>query len=73
MMEQNSEKTKKMKDTIREKLNKIEQEIRKSKDYWRFNYSVGLSSGGCYGSGYTNESKLKNKKNDKTRKDINKI
>lgn len=48
---------------IRKELDKIMKEIKKNKEYWRFNYSIGESNGNCWGSSYENETKLK-----KTRK-----
>ena len=44
---------------VMRKLNEIEKIIRKSKKYWRFNYSVGYSDGSCFGSDYEDKNKLK--------------
>ncbi len=47
---------------LRKQLDRIMKEIENSKNHWRFNFSVGLSTGSCYGSSYEDESKLKIKK-----------
>jgi len=48
--------------TLRKRLNRIMEELKESKDHWRFNYSVGLSNGCCYGSSYEDDKDLKRKR-----------
>jgi hypothetical protein len=47
---------------LREELEKISKEIENKKLGWRFNYSVGLPSGSCFGSSWEDDSILQKKK-----------
>jgi len=46
---------------LRKRLDRIMEELKDSKNHWRFNYSVGLSNGSCYGSSYEDEKRKRGK------------
>lgn len=53
------------KQTIKQMLDEIADRIKKDKTYWRFNYSVGLRNGSCYGLSYEDTTLLKKKEKNK--------
>lgn len=44
---------------LRKELDNLMERIKKSKEHWRFNYSVGIYNGGCYGASFEDENKMK--------------
>jgi len=44
---------------LRRQLDKLMKQVEDSDEHWRFNFSVGLNSGSCYGSSFEDETKLK--------------
>ena len=43
---------------LRKELDDLMNRIQKSKEHWRFNFSVGTKDGSCYGSSFEDEIKL---------------
>jgi len=44
---------------LRKELDDLMKRIKESKNHWRFNYSVGIFNGSCYGASYEDDGKLK--------------
>ena len=42
---------------LRKELDNLMERIKESKEHWRFNYSVGIYNGSCYGASFEDENK----------------